>query len=294
MLLVAAVAGGLAASAGSAHAVGGRVLGHFMKGEPPTRTQLFGQGGGSGTPESTHAPGRLQAFYGQATSPQSTSVTWPGATPSGWYTNTYHHAWYYPWYAYYNFSHGPYASWPLGGGFATYGNFGPAGHFDWPGRVPAEPYIPPEYRDRVEEKIREQYGDRDPFRYPYRYHHGDQFRPYPGSPGTVPVKEPVPVPVPDKIPDKMPEKKSDSGGRVSVTLPSDAKLLFNGALASGTGSVRTFDTPPLQPGQSYTYELTAEVTRDGRPERVTSSVVVRAGETTTVTLMPLGVTPAGK
>lgn len=71
--------------------------------------------------------------------PSATSVTWPSVTPPGWYTNTYKHAWYYPWYAYYNYSTGPYANWMAGGGYATYAHHGPAGHYYYPVQ-PAQPY----------------------------------------------------------------------------------------------------------------------------------------------------------
>ncbi|MCI0705516.1 MAG: TIGR03000 domain-containing protein [Planctomycetia bacterium] len=186
------------------------------------------------------------AFHGQVVGPPSTSVTWPCVTPPGWYTNTYLHAWYYPWYAYYNFSHGPYANWMVGGGYATYAHCGPGGHFHWHDRVPAQPWTG---------------GPVHPFQAP-------------------------PMMAPPKKPNDEPKKENVSAGVVAVVLPTDARLLFNGTEATGSGSVRTFRTPPLQPGQNYKYELTAEVIRDGRPERLTASVIVRAGETSQVTLMP--------
>jgi uncharacterized protein (TIGR03000 family) len=71
-------------------------------------------------------------------------------------------------------------------------------------------------------------------------------------------------------------------------------LLFNGVPASGTGGVRTFQTPLLEAGRSYQYTLTAEVVRDGRTERATGTVIVRAGETAAVTLTPNGVAQASK
>ena len=58
--------------------------------------------------------------------PFSTSATFPLLTPSGYYTNTYYYGWAYPWFAYYNYSHGPYANWWVNGGFATYGYGWPA------------------------------------------------------------------------------------------------------------------------------------------------------------------------
>jgi uncharacterized protein (TIGR03000 family) len=187
--------------------------------------------------------------------PKSSSVTWPCATPPGWYTDTYRHAWFYPWYAYYNFSHGPYANWMAGGGYAGYANCGPGGHFYWPGLAAPEgsAYAAPQH------------------------------------PGHAPAPAVPPATIVPKG-----ETPKVEGGTVSVTLPADARLLFNGVAAGGGGGVRTFATPPLEPGQNYAYELTAEVTRDGRTERATGTVIVRAGETARLTLAPGAVQAAGK
>jgi uncharacterized protein (TIGR03000 family) len=75
---------------------------------------------------------------------------------------------------------------------------------------------------------------------------------------------------------------------VTVKLPADAKLLFNGVAAEGTGEVRTFTTPPLVIGQEYTYELTAEVLRDGAVQKITERAVIRAGQVTKVALTVSG------
>lgn len=199
--------------------------------------------------------------------PSATSVTWPSVTPPGWYTNTYNHAWYYPWYAYYNHSHGTYANWMMGGGFATYAHAGPAGHFYYPREV-AQPYLGAWYR-----------GDGQSA--------APASTPNPGKDKKDEKKD-------EKKGDKNNEKKDEKGeGRVSVTLPSDARLLFNGAPAPGSGNVRVFRTPELVPGVSYRYEVTAEVVRDGRIERTMETVTVRAGETAMVALNP-GVTAASK
>ena len=173
-------------------------------------------------------------------SPQTSSVTWPSVNPPGWYTNTYKHLWYYPWYAYYDFSSGPYANWMAGGGYAGYGYHGPAGYYNYPLEGHAN-------LSALESSA-----------------------PAPAEPEGKPIPE-------------------GAEGQVSVTLPADAKLLFNGTAATGSGAVRTFRTPALQKGVAYRYELTAEVVRDGRVERVTETVVVRAGETAKVTLAPTGI-----
>lgn len=74
--------------------------------------------------------------------------------------------------------------------------------------------------------------------------------------------------------------------KVSISLPADAKLLFNGVLAEGNGEKRSFVTPALNPDQDYQYVLTAELLRDGQVIALTERVVVRAGETTSVNLNP--------
>jgi uncharacterized protein (TIGR03000 family) len=136
--------------------------------------------------------------------PWAASAAFPTANPPGWYTNTYWFAWYYPWYAYYNFSQGPYANWMAGGGFATYG-----------------------------------------------------------------INRPPPAGLP---------------ALVTINVPEDATLLFSGVAATGTGPVRAFTTPPLQPNQEYGYELSAEVIRDGKPVKVSKLVIVRPGENVDVKL----------
>ena len=164
--------------------------------------------------------GQAQAWMYGHTGPWSQTAAFPCANPPGWYTNTYSYAWQYPWFAYYNYAHGPYANWAHSGGYAYYANC--AGHH--------VSHVPPVMA--------------------------------PGYTG-------VPVCC-----------------TMTVNVPADAKLLFNGTPANGTGAARTFTTPPLQPGQEYAYDLTAEVVRNGKTERVTERVVLRAGEKTSVTLAP--------
>lgn len=142
--------------------------------------------------------GTASASDGCFCCPWAASAAFPTVNPPGWYTNTYSFAWYYPWYAYYNFSQGPYANWAAGKGYASYG---------------------------------------------------------------------FPKPVPPAF-----------SATVTITLPADAKLLFSGVAATGTGAVRFFATPPLEPNQDYGYEMTAEVVKDGRTLRMSKVVIVHAGD----------------
>lgn len=190
--------------------------------------------------------GRADAWSWGHTGPWPQTAAFPCVNPPGWYTNTYSYAWQYPWFAYYNYSQGPYANWMAGGGYAYYKNCGNCG--------------------------------------PYGC----------GLAGPLPPPPPPASPADPKHDHKLPKEMKPEVGRVAISLPADAKLLFNGTAAPSTGASRTFATPALIPGQDYGYDLTAEVIRDGRVMTVTERVVVRAGETARVTLTPGVVTASAK
>jgi uncharacterized protein (TIGR03000 family) len=65
---------------------------------------------------------------------------------------------------------------------------------------------------------------------------------------------------------------------VVVTLPADARLYADGQLIDQAGPVRTFRTPPLEPGKAYYYMLSIEVTRGGRTQRSEERVQLEAGK----------------
>lgn len=69
-----------------------------------------------------------------ASGPSYTQAAFPGMNPPGYYMNLYNYGWHYPYYAYYNYSHGLYQNWWTNGGYATYG---------WPyGAHPGYPAYP--------------------------------------------------------------------------------------------------------------------------------------------------------
>jgi uncharacterized protein (TIGR03000 family) len=67
-----------------------------------------------------------------------------------------------------------------------------------------------------------------------------------------------------------------------VTLPADARLLADGTLIPGGGAVRTFVSPPLEPGKKYVYDLSIEVDRGGKVLRDSQSITFEAGKTANV------------
>jgi uncharacterized protein (TIGR03000 family) len=78
----------------------------------------------------------------------------------------------------------------------------------------------------------------------------------------------------------------DSGltATVMVELPADATLTIDGEATSSTSATRVFQTPDLEPGQTFHYTLRAQVECDGQVQTVTRRVEVRAGEQTRVSL----------
>jgi uncharacterized protein (TIGR03000 family) len=143
--------------------------------------------------------GTANALDGDVCAPWASSAAFPTMNPPGWYTNTYWYSWYNPWYAYYNYSQGPYANWTVGRGYATYGN----------------------------------------------------------------LKQMAAIGL---------------TAQVVIHLPAEANLLFSGNIATGTGGIRTFTTPPLEANQEYAYEMTVELVKDGKTLKLTKVVAVHAGE----------------
>jgi uncharacterized protein (TIGR03000 family) len=71
---------------------------------------------------------------------------------------------------------------------------------------------------------------------------------------------------------------------ITVHLPADANLTIDGQPTQSTSGTRTFLSPPLQQGKTYTYTLRAEVNRDGRKMDVKKNIDVQAGRRTEVNL----------
>ena len=66
---------------------------------------------------------------------------------------------------------------------------------------------------------------------------------------------------------------------IDVLVPADATLSFQGITMPETGAVREFQTPPLLPGRTYSYDVRATWrTADGQDVTRTRHVTVRPGE----------------
>jgi uncharacterized protein (TIGR03000 family) len=69
----------------------------------------------------------------------------------------------------------------------------------------------------------------------------------------------------------------DNTAHVTVTMPADAEIWFQGTKTTSTGTVREYQSPPLAPGTRYTYELRARWRQNGHEVTQTQQVEVTAG-----------------
>jgi uncharacterized protein (TIGR03000 family) len=89
---------------------------------------------------------------------------------------------------------------------------------------------------------------------------------------------------PPSTPEPAPSSSNTAVIRV-LTAP-DAQLTFNGVQLGTTGSVRTFETPALEPGQNYKYDVKIRYSDNGVPVERDRVVRVTPGTTTTADFTP--------
>jgi uncharacterized protein (TIGR03000 family) len=102
-----------------------------------------------------------------------------------------------------------------------------------------------------------------------------------------PVVAAVPVAsVPSSVIDvaqSRPRVSDTTVAHVTVRLPADARLWVDGAACPLSSETRSFDTPTLESGKQYVYNLRAAVVRDGQTVEQTQRVVIAAGRQVNVT-----------
>src|SRR5262249_39774428 len=70
----------------------------------------------------------------------------------------------------------------------------------------------------------------------------------------------------------------NSIARLTVSVPPDAEVWFDGVETSTTGPIREYQSPPLTPGTRYTCDIRAGWNEDGHEKIQTQKVEVTAGE----------------
>ena len=98
------------------------------------------------------------------------------------------------------------------------------------------------------------------------------------------VQTAVPTTVQAVVPTAAPVVVPAPGASVVVTVdvPPDADVWFNGAPTAQKGTVRRYISPALAPGMNYTYFVRARWLEDGVAVDQTRRVTVRAGDQLTV------------
>jgi uncharacterized protein (TIGR03000 family) len=72
-------------------------------------------------------------------------------------------------------------------------------------------------------------------------------------------------------------RPSNNTASIDVQVPADAKLWFDGRPTSQTGTSRSFVSPPLEPGRTFTYEVKAMwIDASGRVLTQTRTVQIQA------------------
>ncbi len=92
----------------------------------------------------------------------------------------------------------------------------------------------------------------------------------PPAEGDAPVIPPTP---------ENPQALLNQGSALlTVSVPAEAKVFVNGRATRSTGERRSYVSRGLSRGSDYTYEVRAEIQRDGETVRETKIVNMRAGQ----------------
>jgi uncharacterized protein (TIGR03000 family) len=106
------------------------------------------------------------------------------------------------------------------------------------------------------------------------------------APGTGTGSEELGKPKSGKNGDK--ETTVPTRAKLLVEVPSDARLFIDDMPVKVPAGVRSFDTPPLEPGQLFYYVVRVEAMRDGRPVTETRRIIVQAGQVARADFRELG------
>jgi len=85
-----------------------------------------------------------------------------------------------------------------------------------------------------------------------------------------------------------PTAEPDRPAHVTLKVPADAVVTFDGVKTDAKGAVREYNSPPLAAGKQFSYDVTAKWEEDGHTVTQTQNVPVSAGAHPTVTFPMTG------
>jgi len=112
----------------------------------------------------------------------------------------------------------------------------------------------------------------------YGYYPGSGPDHYPWYDGPDAYGQPTPGPGAISAAEAIP----DGAAILSVRVPADGDIWFDGASTVQRGSLRRFVTPALPVGHNFSYQVRARWVADGKEVDRTQAVAVRAGDRLTV------------
>ena len=100
---------------------------------------------------------------------------------------------------------------------------------------------------------------------------------------SAPVEGDSAIPETPPAPQAVPDQASrNSEATLTVSVPNDARVFVNGVQTKSVGSERSYVSRGLQSGFNYTYEVRAEIERDGKIVEETKMVSLTSGRTARV------------
>jgi len=91
---------------------------------------------------------------------------------------------------------------------------------------------------------------------------------------------PPPAPIETVPPPKKPGQESlaPTKARLIVEVPADGKVYVDDQQMKTPAERRVYQTPDLEPGQTYVYDVRVEVQREGKAVSETKRVLLKAGQ----------------
>jgi len=94
--------------------------------------------------------------------------------------------------------------------------------------------------------------------------------------GFAPLSSLMGVDSASSLPGRGYQPAPDNRAHISLHVPADAQVWFDGKATKQTGTVRQYHSPELPPGKKYHYEVRVRWMKDGKPVEEKRRIEVEA------------------